>query len=150
MKLVRYNPWGQISTLERQINRIFDDLTPAQLQLDSDMARVPAAEISQTKDALNLKIELPGINTKDLDIQVAEKSISVSGERKREIKSEENGNVRSEFQYGRFERVISLPARVENTKVSAKYEDGILHLTLPLSQAEKNKVVKVSLTSDAE
>ncbi|MEM7724740.1 MAG: Hsp20/alpha crystallin family protein [Cyanobacteria bacterium P01_A01_bin.45] len=149
MVLVRYNPWGEISTLEHQLNKIFDDLTPEKVQDDSVISRVPAAEMSRTKDAVSLRIELPGINAKDLDIQVTEKSVSISGERDNTSKSQENGII-SEFHYGKFERIIHLPVRVNNTEVSAEYKNGILHLNLPLAQAEKNKVVKVSLASDTQ
>ena len=71
--------------------------------------------------------------------------IAIYGERKSETKSEENGRIRSEFRYSKFQRVISLPARIQNTNVTADYKDGILNLTLPKSEEEKNKVVKVSL-----
>ena len=66
-------------------------------------------------------------------------------ERKSENKSEENGRTRSEFRYGQFKRVIPLPARIQNTNVTADYKDGILKLTLPKSEEERNKVVKVNL-----
>ncbi|BAY82656.1 heat shock protein Hsp20 [Calothrix parasitica NIES-267] len=56
-----------------------------------------------------------------------------------------NGTFKSEFHYGKFHRVIPLPARVQNTNVTADYKDGILNLTLPKTEAEKHKVVKVSL-----
>ena len=69
----------------------------------------------------------------------------IAGKRKSETKSEENGKTRSEFRYGKFKRVIPLPARIQNTNVTADYKDGILNLTLPKSEEEKNKVVKVNL-----
>ena len=76
--------------------------------------------------------------------------VAISGERKSETKSEEKGITRSEFRYGKFQRVIPLPARIENTNVTAEYKDGILELTLPKSEAEKNKVVKVNLGEATE
>ena len=89
-------------------------------------------------------MELPGIEAKDLDIQVTEKAVSITAERKSEFNNEES-SIKSEFHYGKFHRVIPLPARVQNTNVSADYKDGILNLTLPKTEAEKHKVVKVSL-----
>jgi HSP20 family protein len=85
------------------------------------------------------------MEAKDLDIQVMADRVSISGERKSETKSEENAKTRSEFRYGKFSRVIPLPARIQNTNVTAEYKDGILNLTLPKSEDEKNKVVKVNL-----
>ena len=143
--LVRYNPWKEIDTLERRFNRLFDDFVPTNLKDLHHSFKTPAAEISETDDAIHLKLELPGIEAKDLDIQVTEDAVSISGERKSATKSEENGNTRSEFFYGKFQRVIPLSTRVQNTNVTADYKDGILNLTLPKTVEEKNKVVKVNL-----
>ncbi|MDJ0577047.1 MAG: Hsp20/alpha crystallin family protein [Xenococcaceae cyanobacterium MO_234.B1] len=146
MALVRYNPWQEFSSLQRQLNRLFDDVMIPESWGDfGNLAKVPAAELTETDDALHLKLEVPGMEAKDLDIQVTADSVSISGERKSETKSEENGRTRSEFRYGKFSRVIPLPARIQNTNVTAEYKDGILNLTLPIAQEEKNKVVKVSL-----
>ena len=146
MALVRYNPWQEMNYLQRQLNRLFDDaLTPANWDDFGNLSKVPAAELTETDDALHLKLEVPGMEAKDLDIQVMADRVAISGERKSETKSEENGRTRSEFRYGKFSRLIPLPARIQNTNVTADYKDGILNLTLPKSEEEKNKVVKVSL-----
>ena len=146
MALVRYSPWQEFSSLQRQLNRLFDDVMIPESWGDfGNLAKVPAAELTETDDALHLKLEVPGMEAKDLDIQVTADSVSISGERKSETKSEDKGVTRSEFRYGKFSRVIPLPARIQNTNVTAEYKDGILNLTLPIAQEEKNKVVKVSL-----
>ncbi len=85
------------------------------------------------------------MEAKDLDIEVTVDRVSISGERKSETKSEENGRTRSEFRYGKFSRVIPLPTAIQNTNVTAEYKDGILNLTLPKAEEEKTKVVKVNL-----
>ena len=85
------------------------------------------------------------MEAKDLDIQVTADSVSISGERKEESKSEEKGVTRSEFRYGSFSRVIPLPVEIQNSNVTAEYKDGILNLTLPKSEAEKTQVVKVNV-----
>ena len=149
MALVRYNPWSEMNSLQRQLNRLFDDaLTPANWDDFGNLSKVPAAELTETDDALHLKLEVPGIEAKDLDIQVMADRVAISGERKSETKSEDNGRTRSEFRYGKFQRVIPLPARIQNTNVTADYFDGILNLTLPKSEEEKNKVVKVNLLGE--
>ena len=146
MALVRYNPWQEINSLQRQLNRLFDDtLVPKDWNNFGNWSTFPAAEMIEKDDAFHLKLEVPGIEAKDLDIQVMKDRIAIAGERKSETKVEENGNTRSEFRYGKFQRVIPLPAHIKNTDVTADYQDGILNLTLPKSEAEKNKVVKVNL-----
>ncbi|AFY56244.1 molecular chaperone (small heat shock protein) [Rivularia sp. PCC 7116] len=145
MALVRYNPWQEMNALQRSFNRLFDDMLANDDSDIGNLSKVPAAELSETDDAVTLKLEVPGMNAKDLDIQVTEKAVSIRGERKEEKTTEENGTKRSEFRYGKFERVIPLPTRIQNTDVKADYKDGILNLHLPKAQEEKNKVVKVNL-----
>ncbi|MEJ1938196.1 Hsp20/alpha crystallin family protein, partial [Nostoc sp. NIES-2111] len=141
MTLVRWNPWKEIDTLQR----LFEETRVPSAQFERVGVRVPAAELHETEDVIHLKLELPGIAAKDLDVQVTENSVYISGERKSETKTEDKGTTKSEFYYGKFQRVIPLSARVQNTNVTADYKDGILNLTLPKIEAEKNKVVKVNL-----
>lgn len=151
MTIIRYNPWQEMNSLQRQFNRMFDDvLTPASVAEFGNFSKVPAAELTENEENLVLKLEVPGIKSADLNIEATAKSISVSGERTSEIASEDQGKTRSEFRYGSFQRVIPLPVRIQNTEVKAEYKDGILHLTLPKAEAEKNKVVKVNLLSEAD
>ncbi|MBW4533186.1 MAG: Hsp20/alpha crystallin family protein [Pleurocapsa minor HA4230-MV1] len=138
-----------MSSLQRQLNHLFDDaLTPENWSDFGNLAKVPAAELTETDDAVHLKLEVPGMEAKDLDVQVMADRVAISGERKSETKTEEDGRTRSEFRYGKFSRVIPLPVRIQNTNVTADYKDGILNLTLPKSEEEKNKVVKVNLESE--
>jgi HSP20 family protein len=136
--LVRYNPWNEFTSLQRQLDSLFEELqTPT--------FKTPAAEIQETENALHLKLELPGVEAKNVDIEVTENAVKVTAERKSETTTEVQGNTRSEFYYGKFQRVIPLRTRIQNTAVKAEYKDGILNLTLPKTEAEKNKVVKVNL-----
>ena len=149
MAIVRYNPWQEMNSLQRQLNKMFDDvITPASFAEFGNLAKVPAAELTETKENIVLKLEVPGMQPADLNIEAAHKSISISGERKSD-KSEAEGQTRSEFRYGSFQRVIPLPAKIQNTQVKAEYKNGILHLTLPKAEEEKNKVVKVNLLDEA-
>ncbi len=151
MALVRYNPWHEMNSLQRQLNRLFDDaLTNDGWGDFGNFSKVPAAELTETDDAVHLKLEVPGMEAKDLDVQVMADRVAISGERKSETKTEEDGRTRSEFRYGKFSRVIPLPVRIQNTNVAADYKDGILNLTLPKAEEEKNKVVKVNLIESAE
>jgi len=147
MALVRWEPFREIESLQRQMNRLFEALTPTTFG-DGEkfgIAHVPAAEMTETPDAILLKLEVPGLEAKDIDIEVTADSISISGERKSETKTEEEGVTRTEFRYGQFRRTIPLPVRIENTNVKAEYKDGILNLTLPKAEEEKHKVIKVNL-----
>jgi HSP20 family protein len=146
MALVRWQPFREVESLQRQMNRLFDDLTPTESALrNGGIAFMPAVEMNETPDAIHLKLEVPGLEAKDLDVQITKEAVSIKGERKSESKTEEKGVTRSEFRYGSFRRVIPLPARIQNDKVEAEYKDGILTLNLPKAEEEKNRVVKVNL-----
>ncbi|MDB9512881.1 Hsp20/alpha crystallin family protein [Kamptonema animale CS-326] len=147
MSLIRFEPFREIDTLQREMNRLFDTFTPPVERSSNGVAFMPAAELHETPEAIHLKLEIPGLDAKDLDVQVTAEAVAVSGERRSETKTEDKGITRSEFRYGSFRRVIPLPARIQNDKVEAKYKDGILNLNLPKAEAEKNRVVKVSLDS---
>lgn len=145
MSLVRFHPWSELSGLQRQVNRLFEDYFVPNWTEAESLVHTPAAEISETPEAIHLKLEVPGMEAKDLDIQVTKDSVSITGERKQESKTEEGGVTRTEFRYGKFQRVIPLPARVENANVTAEYNGGILTLVLPKAEEEKNKVIKVNI-----
>lgn len=149
MALIRYSPWKEIETLERNLNQLLGDFVPTSLKDLNTVARVPAAEMTETEDTIVLKLEIPGMEAKDLDIQVTEDSVSITGERKSQTAVEGKNKTKTEFYYGQFHRVVSLPVPVQNTNVTADYKDGILHLTLPKLVEEKSKVVKVSLGSNS-
>ncbi len=107
----------------------------------------PAIELKTADTEVVLRAELPGIDVKDLDVQVTREAVSISGEYKAETKTEEGRIVRSELRYGKFHRVIPLPFKVQNDQVKAEFQDGILTLVLPKLQAELPKVVKVNLNT---
>lgn len=147
MTLIRWEPLREVDTLQREMNRLFENLAMTRGNGLDSTDFVPAAELRETGDTIELRIELPGIETKDLDVQVTADSVSIMGERRSEAMEESEGVLRSEFHYGSFQRVISLPSRVKNTHVEAEYRQGILRLRLPKEDAEKNKVVKVEIRS---
>ncbi|MBW4658656.1 MAG: Hsp20/alpha crystallin family protein [Drouetiella hepatica Uher 2000/2452] len=144
MALIRWQPFQEMEYLQRDMNRLFDRLTTTDGE-SSRSAFTPPAELQETSDSIHLSLEIPGIAAKDLDIQVAADAVSISGERRESAKTEDRGMMRTEFRYGSFQRVIPLPARVQNTNTKADYKDGILKLTLPKAEEEKNKIFKVDL-----
>ena len=146
MTLVRWQPLRKIDTLERQINRLFDEMLLPTWRDSDKFSFAPAAELSETDEAIDLKLEIPGVDAKALEVKVTKDAVSISGERSEESKTADNGKTRSEFRYGKFQRIIALPAKVQNDRITADYKDGILHLTLPKAEEEKNKVVKVNLS----
>lgn len=140
--LVRYwQPWREIETLRRQFDQMFDDLT----HVSEERTWTPAIELKDAGENIVVRAQIPGIDAKDLDIQVMREAVSLAGEYHAETKTEEEGLFRSEFRYGKFQRLIPLPVAVENTQVKAEYKDGILNLTLPKAAEARHQVVKVNV-----
>jgi HSP20 family protein len=140
-----WEPIREMESLQKEMNRLFDRFMHAGNGGSKGITFKPSLEMEETAEAVHLKLEVPGMEAKDIDVQVAEDSVMITGERREETKTEEKGMVRSEFHYGKFERMIPLPVSVQNDKVTAEYKNGILSLTLPKSEEEKKKVVKVNL-----
>ena len=151
MAITRWEPWWDIDwepvgwthspemeRLQRRMLRLLEPLLPTR---GGNALRIPPLEIEETEDEILLELEIPGLEAKDLDIEVTEKSVTIRGERK----SVEKEVLRSEFRYGKFERIIPLPVHIKTDQVKAEYKNGILHLTLPKVEGEKHKTVKVEL-----
>jgi HSP20 family protein len=142
--LIRYwQPFTEIETIRQQLDKAFDQRAAA--RDNSEAAWMPALELVDGGDNFVLKAQLPGIDPKDVDVQVTPEAISISGERHYENTEEKPRYVRSEFRYGKFHRVLTLPAHIQNDSVQAEYKDGILMLTLPKVTEARNKVVKINL-----
>lgn len=138
-----WQPFSEIETLRHQLNQLFETVTETPREVES--AWTPAVELADLGDNLELKVQLPGIDPKDIDVQVTKAAISLSDERRLEKSEEQSRFCRSEFRYGKFHRVISLPIPIQNEQVQARYLNGVLTLTLPKVQEVRNKVVKINL-----
>ncbi|RUR75702.1 Hsp20/alpha crystallin family protein [Chlorogloeopsis fritschii PCC 9212] len=143
MALIRWQPFQEMETIRRQMDRMFDELTGVNREYMTTWA--PAIELEDTEDNLILRAEIPGVEGKDLDVQVARESVSIAGETRHESKTEERGYFRSEFRYGKFQRTIPLPTPIKNDQVQAEFKNGILILTLPKAEEAKKRVVKINL-----
>jgi HSP20 family protein len=144
-EIERWEPLREIEHLQQRMNRLFERMLPSGDGGVSALSFIPSAEMEETADEVHLRLEIPGLESKDLNVEVTEESVSISGDRKSETKTEEKGMVRSEFRYGKFERVIPLPAHVQNDKAQAEYKNGILTLSIPKVEGEKKKAVKINL-----
>jgi HSP20 family protein len=94
---------------------------------------------------ITIYLDLPGVDPAHIDVQATAKTITIIGER---LAKETEGEIsnRSELRYGKFQRIISLPEKVQHDQVIAKYEQGVLQLTLPKLVEDKDKIVKVEIT----
>ncbi|MEA5583412.1 Hsp20/alpha crystallin family protein [Nodularia harveyana UHCC-0300] len=154
MALIRWEPFREMELLRRQMDQLFSEMSVAEPSKSevSPVARtawVPAVEVHDNGSELILRAEIPGVDSKDLDVQVTQDAISIAGEHHYKHSEKSHGNIRSEFRYGKFQRIIPLPSKVQNQEVKADLKDGILTLTLPKLEPEQNKVFKVNFENTA-
>jgi HSP20 family protein len=141
--VVRYwQPWREIETLSRQLDNVFEELTSTATTRPD---WVPAVELQDMGDSLVLRAQLPGINAKDVDLQISQKVVTISGQHHNRHQAEATSYFRSEFRYGTFHRSISLPVGIQTENVQAAYQDGVLTVTLPKIAEVRNAVVKLNL-----
>lgn len=140
------------NNLRQQLDRLFDDIVREQPHLRipalvGEATWTPAIELQETKTELLLKSQLPGIKPEELDIQVSENAVFLSGEHHEETKTEKKGLFRSEFHYGQFKRVIPLPVAIQREHVKAEMVSGLLTLTMLKATPILPNLVKVSLAA---
>ncbi len=143
MVLIRWQPMPEMEALRRQMDRVFEEMVDVKREAQATWQ--PAVELQDTEENIILRAQIPGVEAKDLDINVAKGAVEVAGERHYENKDSKRGYFRSEFRYGKFQRVIALPVAVQNDQVQAQFKDGILTLTLPKVTEARRQVVKVNL-----
>jgi HSP20 family protein len=145
-ELTHWEPFRTMERLQQEMNYLFSRFLNDGQDKVNDLDFVPSAEIKETPNAIQINLEVPGMEAKDLDVQVTETSVLVKGERQSESRTEEEGIVRSEFKYGKFERRIHLPTHVKTDPVKAEYKNGMLHLTLSKIDSEQRKAVKIQVS----
>ena len=167
ISFVKWQPWQDVENVRNQLDQLFEEMNPIarETSVQQRSVRVPPIELLGTDVDLILKVELPGLEGKDLDIQVTREAVSIKGALIQTIKppvqtdaqaDAENAVApltktpaprlyRSEFRTQTFHRVVPLPVEVDNENVHAEFKNGILTLTLPKLVRDRNHTVKVAL-----
>lgn len=140
LSMTRWNPFAELNGLHREMERVFGRYVDEESTGTGRSAWMPATEISSSKEGWTLRMALPGIDPKEVQIDLHANTLTISGERAR---TEEDGDHTSEFHYGRFERSFVLPSNVDAENVSAEFTHGMLALTLPLAEAAKPRRIAI-------
>jgi HSP20 family protein len=145
--LTRWEPFREFSPLQDRINRVFRE-SRSQGGHDEPLTAssfAPAVDVYEDEHTVTLKIEVPGIDEKDIDVRLENNTLTVHGERKIEKEEKEENYRRVERQYGSFTRTFTLPTTVDSEKVSATYDKGVLKIALPKKAEAKPKQIKVNV-----
>jgi len=145
--LTRFEPYREFTTLQDRLNRLFQSSFADNQDALTTSNFSPAVDVYEDEHAVNLKIEVPGVDEKDLDIRVENNTLTVHGERKFEKEEKEENFRRVERQYGSFTRSFTLPTTVDSEHVSANYDKGVLKISLPKKAEAKPKQIKVNVGS---
>jgi HSP20 family protein len=144
MVVTRWDPFREVAALQNRVNSLFRDFNEGESSLTTT-SFIPAVDIYEEEKKIILKLEVPGVPEKDLDVTVENNTLTVKGERKFEKEEKEENFHRIERRYGSFSRAFTLPASVETESIDAKYENGVLKLELKKKAEAQPKQIKVNV-----
>jgi HSP20 family protein len=147
--LTRWDPFREFVTIQDRMNRLFRDSygTEGRQEDLTTATFAPAVDVYEDEHNITLKIEVPGIEEKDIDVRIENNTLTVHGERKFEKEEKEENFRRVERQYGSFTRTFTLPNTVDHEKVQADYDKGVLKVSLAKKAEAKPKQIKVNVAS---
>lgn len=135
-------PWTSMTTLRTEMDRLFDQfLEPAWPEMPALGEWKPALDVSEGKDAVTVKAELPGVEQKDISVSFEDGVLTIKGEKQSE--KEDKRYHRVERSYGAFFRSVRMPAAIEPDKVTASFKDGVVTITLPKAPEAKSTAIPV-------
>jgi HSP20 family protein len=144
--ITRWDPFRELGTLQDRMNRLFNDQFGA-ITHDESLtgAFVPPVDVYEDENSIQVRMEVPGIEEKDIDILLENNVLTVRGERNFEKEEKEENFHRIERRYGSFTRSFTLPATVNSEDVSADYDKGVLKIRLAKRAEAKPKQIKVNI-----
>jgi HSP20 family protein len=145
MAIIHWDPFREMITLREKMNRLFEDAVIGQSE-DRDLVSStwsPSVDIYETGNEIVLTAEIPGIEDKDIEIKLDESTLTLKGERQFEKETKEENYHRIERSYGSFYRSFTLPHYVDQDKIKARHEHGVLKVILPKKLESKPRTVKV-------
>ena len=146
MELVRWNPIRDTFSLRNHMNRVFGDFYFPTNREEGDLPMWnwnPVVDVYDNDDNIVLKAEIPGIDKKDIEIDVKGRVLTLKGERSSDNEVKEDNYYRRERCFGKFERAFTLPVNVELDKIKANYKDGVLEIEIPKPEEKKPKQITV-------
>ena len=149
MSLVRWSdrgelsPWAPLRDLEGQFNRLFGELARDYDLFDRGWA--PAVDLKENEQEYTLEADLPGMKKDEIEITVMDNAITLKGERKHETETKEKDYHRVERRYGSFERTFEIPGGFDADKIAARFDNGVLKVTLPKREEAKPKQIDVKV-----
>lgn len=145
--ITTWKPFGELERMRREMDRLWDSfLEGAPRRRGGEVGEwLPSLDISETKNDIVVKAEIPGIDPRAIDISLADDVLTIKGEKRQEKEEKEENYHLIERKYGFFTRSIRLPKDVQSDKITASYKNGLLSVTLPKSEEAKKKEIKIKV-----
>jgi HSP20 family protein len=151
MTLIRWSPTPfaplrDLPTIQDEVNRLFDSaFTRGPLRADLSAVFTPLVDVEETSEEFILRADLPGVAQKDVKVSLMGDTLTIRGERKREIGQKDGSHHRIERLYGTFERSFTLGSPVRNDQVKAQYRDGVLEVHVPKAEEARIREIEVQV-----
>ena len=150
MAIIRWDPFRDLVNLRDKMNRLFEDAVRGEEKDLISSSWAPAVDIYETENELVLAAEVPGVEEKDVEISVEDNTLSIRGERKFQKETKEENYHRIERSYGSFYRSFTLPSYVDQERIHAEHESGVLKVHMPKKPEVKPRKVKILKPQPAE
>ena len=143
----RWDLFRNIGNIQGEINRLFDAFSGRTMPMTGSQGRpwMPPVDMHETTDDLVLRVEVPGVNEKDVAVSITGDFLTIKGERRWDPENQDQRFLHVERAYGGFERLIQLPMAVQSDKVKASCRDGVLEVTLPKAEELKPREIKIDV-----
>ena len=138
--LVRWEPFRELAQLQSEMSRLFNGFFDGTSRAQS---WVPALDVWETENEVVYAFDLPGMKEDEISIEVQDDTLTVSGQRERSTKTEDDRFFRYERRYGSFARAVGLPAGVDESKIEASYENGVLEIRVPKPEEAKPRRIQL-------
>ncbi len=140
---IAISPLRELARLENEINRLFKEFLPAEVQNVEVVTWSPKVDVYEKDNNIIVEAEIPGAKKEDIEVKIRDNAVIVRGEVKKEEEKKDENYHRKERFYGKFERVIPLPADVKVEEAKAEYQDGVLKLVIPKAVQEKEVKIEI-------
>lgn len=148
MAVVRWDPWGELAALQRDVGELFQRTGPEVRRTAGSL--VPAIDAFRAEDGLVVRVELPGMSTDEVDVSVDEGTLTISGERRLDGTVSDDAWLRQERPLGSFQRSFSLPEGTDARRIAASFEHGLLELRIPHPPERRPHRVQIDSSNGAQ
>ena len=146
MELTPWRPFGELGSIRSEMDRLWNKFlgeTPFARSFTEEWS--PSVDISETKDKLVIKAELPGLDVKDVNVSISGDLLTIKGEKKKEEEEKDEHHHYMERYYGSFQRSFQLPVNVKTDKIEATFDKGVLKVTLPKTEEAQKKEIEIKV-----